>query len=77
MDTKITRIKTKVNKIWTEENIKKHLASDNRSVNVYYKKLGKRDCMMCEKKFDTYGKFDKFCETCKKSNYFRGNEIYV
>ena len=41
-------------KIWIEENIKKHLASDNRGVNVYYKKLGKRDCMMCNKKFDTY-----------------------
>ena len=71
MDTKITRIKTKVNKIWTEENIKKHLASDNRGVNVYYKKLGKRDCMMCNKKFNTYSRFDRFCDTCKKTDMYR------
>ena len=81
---KLNKSKNSVSGILYREKLKtghkpiaRHLASVNEGMNVYFKKLGKRDCMMCEKKFDTYGKFDKFCETCKKSNYFRGNEIYV
>jgi len=55
----------------------RQLSSVNEGMNVYFKKLGKRDCMMCQKKFDTYSRFDRFCETCKKSSIFRGHEIYV
>ena len=55
----------------------RHLASVNEGMNVYFKKLGKRDCMMCEKKFETYSRFDRFCVPCKDSGLFRGSEIYV
>jgi hypothetical protein len=35
------------------------------------KKLGKKNCNLCKKEFDTYSKFDRFCLACKHSS-----EIY-
>ena len=29
--------------------------------------LGKRSCNMCQKKFDMFSKYDRFCESCRKT----------
>ena len=46
----------------------------NNSSLVYrgLKKIGKRDCNLCKKKFDTYSIFDRFCLVCKHTEIYRG-----
>ena len=81
---KLNKSKNSISGILYREKLKeghspkaRHLASVNEGMNVYFKKLGKRDCMMCKKKFETYSRFDRFCVACKDSGLFRGSEIYV
>ena len=31
------------------------------------KSIGERRCNMCQKKFDMYGKYDRFCHTCRRN----------
>ena len=46
----------------------------NNSSLVYrgLKKIGKWDCNLCKKKFDTYSKFDRFCLACNHTEIYRG-----
>lgn len=41
--------------------------------NYYFKKVGKRDCYICNKEFVMYSKFDRFCKSCKTSDYYKHN----
>ena len=37
------------------------------------KKIGKRNCNLCNKRFDISSKFDRFCLSCKhRSEIYRG-----
>ena len=81
---KLNKSKNSVSGVLYREKLKeghtpkvRELSLVNEGMNVYFKKLGKRDCMMCKKKFETYGRFDRFCVPCKDSGVFRGSEIYV
>tara|TARA_S200002703_G_C3768000_1_gene236429 strand:+ start:841 stop:1149 length:309 start_codon:yes stop_codon:yes gene_type:complete len=41
--------------------------------NYYFKPIGKKDCYICKKEFVTYSKFDRFCKSCKTSDYYKHN----
>ena len=43
----------------------------NDSMIGYFTKIGERNCMMCNKKFDIYSKFDRFCVGCKRTSMYR------
>tara|TARA_R110000765_G_scaffold272841_1_gene371495 strand:+ start:723 stop:1049 length:327 start_codon:yes stop_codon:yes gene_type:complete len=37
----------------------------------YFKKIGERNCMMCNENFDMYSRFDRFCDRCKRTSMYR------
>lgn len=41
------------------------------SHNYYFKTIGKNTCMLCSKEFDIQSRFDRFCMSCKKTDFYR------
>ena len=37
------------------------------SIYTKGKKMGERPCNMCHKMFDMHGKYDRFCNTCRRN----------
>ena len=38
---------------------------------IYFTKHGTDKCLICNKTYTTYSKFDRFCSPCKTTDYFR------
>ena len=41
------------------------------SHNYYFKTIGTGTCMLCNKKFEIQSKFDRFCMSCKRTDFYR------
>jgi hypothetical protein len=37
----------------------------------YFKKVGKRCCNICKEEFIMYGPYDRFCGSCKSTDFYR------
>lgn len=37
----------------------------------YFKKIGTSNCNLCKEKFIIYSRFDRFCGSCKSTDFFR------
>ena len=42
----------------------------------YFKKLGKRNCNICKEEFTMYGPYDRFCGSCKSTDFYRLDHSY-
>jgi len=42
-------------------------------ISNYFKKIGERNCIMCNENFYMYGKFDRFCDRCKRTSIYMSN----
>lgn len=41
------------------------------SYATHFKKYGESNCLLCNKTYTTYSKFDRFCSPCKSRDFYR------
>ena len=41
------------------------------SQGTHFKKYGESKCLLCNKTYTTYSKFDRFCSPCKSRDFYR------
>ena len=41
------------------------------SYATHFKKYGESKCLLCNKTYTTYSKFDRFCSPCKSRDFYR------